>query len=330
MRCLALGEAWQEAGGAVTFACARIPTPLRARLERDGIEVVQLSSDIGSTSDAGDTVALARSVGATWVAVDGYGFGTPFHRAVVEGGLRLLALDDEGSSQPQIAHLLLNPNLHASDRDYPELAAHTQLLLGSRYAPLRREFRNRAPCPREAPEEARRILVTFGGSDPTDGIGSTLRALELMRWPELEARVVVGPANPRADLLESRVPEGDTRVTFVHRSANLREGMEWCDLAIAAAGSTCWELAFMGVPMIVVAVAENQVRIAESLAAMGAARSVGWHAEDMDKALRAALEGLRWSPDARGGMARRAQELVDGAGAPRVVHRMREVAGLPA
>jgi spore coat polysaccharide biosynthesis predicted glycosyltransferase SpsG len=151
-----------------------------------------------------------------------------------------------------------------------------------------------------------------------------------MSWPELEARVVVGPANPRAELLESRVSEGAARVTLVHRPANLREGMEWCDLAIAAAGSTCWELAFMGVPMIVVAVAENQVRIAESLAAAGAAHSVGWHAEDTGAALRTALEGLRRSPDARDGMARRAQELVDGAGAPRVVSRMREMAGLPA
>jgi UDP-2,4-diacetamido-2,4,6-trideoxy-beta-L-altropyranose hydrolase len=47
------------------------------------------------------------------------------------------------------------------------------------------------------------------------------------------------------------------------------ELMVWSDLAITAAGSTCWELAFMGLPSIFVILAENQVEIALQLAAEG-------------------------------------------------------------
>jgi len=55
------------------------------------------------------------------------------------------------------------------------------------------------------------------------------------------------------------------------------ELMAWADLALAAGGSTNWELAFMGLPRVIITVAENQSAIAQLLGKMGVTISLGWH-----------------------------------------------------
>ena len=47
------------------------------------------------------------------------------------------------------------------------------------------------------------------------------------------------------------------------------EVMAGADLAIAAGGSTNWELAFLGLPSMIITVAENQSAIAQQLGKMG-------------------------------------------------------------
>ena len=53
--------------------------------------------------------------------------------------------------------------------------------------------------------------------------------------------------------------------------------MLWAELAITAAGSTCWELACLGVPAVTIVTAENQRGIAASLSHAGITQDAGWH-----------------------------------------------------
>ena len=56
---------------------------------------------------------------------------------------------------------------------------------------------------------------------------------------------------------------------------NMPSLMNWADLAITAGGSTSWELAFMGVPNLIINFAKNQVSNSEQLHDSGLAMNLG-------------------------------------------------------
>ena len=138
MRCLALAPAWQDAGGDVTFAASSLGDTLRRRLIDEGVRVVDLDAPPGSRLDTEATVHHARQAGADWVVADGYDFDAAYQRCVHESGLKLLVLDDYGHAEHYHADLVLNLNLDAEESLYAHRDPATQLLLGTRYALLRR------------------------------------------------------------------------------------------------------------------------------------------------------------------------------------------------
>jgi UDP-2,4-diacetamido-2,4,6-trideoxy-beta-L-altropyranose hydrolase len=100
---------------------------------------------------------------------------------------------------------------------------------------------------------------------------------------------------------------------------DLSESMAWADLAVSAAGSTCWELAFMGTPAAVIITAENQVRLAEELSKLGVVANMGWADHITARALAATVKGLLASGSQRTQMSLLGQGLVDGDGVDRVI-----------
>ena len=68
MRCLALAQAWQDAGGNVAFAMAESTPAIDARLRSEGMEIVHLDVSPNSLRDAQDLAALALDRQAAWVS----------------------------------------------------------------------------------------------------------------------------------------------------------------------------------------------------------------------------------------------------------------------
>ncbi|HSO33851.1 MAG TPA: UDP-2,4-diacetamido-2,4,6-trideoxy-beta-L-altropyranose hydrolase, partial [Labilithrix sp.] len=258
MRCLALAEAWLEGGGAVTFAMSEVPDALVSRIERAGARVARVAAPE-------DAARLARELGARFAVVDGYHLGAAHQDALAGAGTRLLVVDDAGETATAAAALVLNQNAHASPSLYGTLGSGPELLLGLGYVLLRREFRasGAAPPARITPELARRVLVTFGGADTAQ---LTPRALEaLAPLDGLDVLVLAGAANPHAS--ELRPPAGARATVRIEIDASdMAEKMRWADLALIAAGSTSWELAACGVPMIAVVAADNQRGVAAAIA----------------------------------------------------------------
>ena len=243
MRCLALAQAWQDAGGQVTFLSAALPPGLESRLNAEGMTLVTLDAD------AAQTALVAQELGADWVVLDGYHFDAGSQRALKDAGARLLVLDDNGDSDAYSADLVLNQNVHARAEWYASRAPDTRLLLGTRYALLRREFRVRHDRPRGTPKVARKVLVTLGGSDPDNVTLKVLDALALIRAESLDVTVVVGGGSPHRASLEDAAARMPFPVRVVVNAANMPELMAWADVAISAAGSTVWELAFSRRPV---------------------------------------------------------------------------------
>jgi UDP-2,4-diacetamido-2,4,6-trideoxy-beta-L-altropyranose hydrolase len=314
MRCLALAEAWIDSGGQVVFASNALPDPIAARIAATGARI----ATVGTPAE---TAALAREIGARFAVVDGYHLGADEQDALVATGARLLVIDDRGETATAAADLVLNQNASATPELYPTLDA--QLLLGLGYVLLRREFRVAPPNHHHVPEVARHVLVSFGGADTANLTPLAIEALAPLDG--LEVLAIAGMANTHtADLV---VPTGaHAAIRIVPFVEDMAVHMRRCDLAIVAAGSTCWELAACGVPMIAVAVADNQLAVAESLGKLGI--GVPLTLDGLDAAtLRGMISSLAHDEIWRGHMARKGREVIDGQGALRVAAALRRHGG---
>jgi UDP-2,4-diacetamido-2,4,6-trideoxy-beta-L-altropyranose hydrolase len=321
MRCLALAQAWQERGGSVSFALAQHTPALLERLTAEECLVYTLHCEPGSSSDAAQTLALAQQIGATWIVIDGYHFSAAYQQAIKAAGVSLLVIDDYGHAEHYYADLVLNQNVSASESLYTSREPYTRLLLGTRYTLLRREFWAYRGWKREVPDVARKILVTMGGGDPDNVTLKVIHALNQVAQEPFEAVVVVGGSNPHIEALQEAVDD-KPHINLAQDVANMTEHMTWADLAIAAGGSTCWELALFGLPMLLIPIADNQLPIANKLGELGIALVVGWYADVSSDTLALAINRLIQEQETRLRMSHAGQALVDGEGGERVVEEM--------
>jgi UDP-2,4-diacetamido-2,4,6-trideoxy-beta-L-altropyranose hydrolase len=317
MRCLALAEAWQDAGGNPIFALASSTLSLLARVSVEQFEYVCIPAKAGSPEDAKCTADLSRSRGASWIVLDGYVFGPAFQRQVNAGGAKLLCIDDNAEAGEFHSDIVLNQNLHALEAMYSRRETATRLLLGPRFAMLRREFKKCRDWNREIPPVARRVLVVMGGSDPQDLSSRVLQALQNLDLDGLEVRVAASGSNPRVSTLQ-QLCEKFPGVARLEVDAAMPDLMAWADLAVAAAGSTCWELCMLGLPAIVIDAAQNQVAIARELSREKIAIHVPL-LQATTQTLAKRIYSLAMNPELRRSMSQAGARLVDGRGADRVV-----------
>lgn len=322
MRCFALAEALRDAGGRTAGFLMSVPPPaFVGRAEAAGLPVLALRAEPGSSSDASETAQLAGELGSAWVVIDGYHFGGAYQDALTRGAAKVLALDDHGHADHYAADLVLNQNLGADEALYGRRAERTELLLGSRHALLRREFRLWAEPRPPVPERATSLLVTLGGSDPDNLTGRVLDALSLVPWP-LSVSVLVGAANPHGRELDEAARRCEQAVELVFDARDVPERMARADLAVAAAGGTSWELARIGTPQIAIVLADNQRPAGQALGQHQLAVVLGWHEELSTRNVADAVMKLADDHAARDRLARRGRELIDGRGADRVLARM--------
>jgi UDP-2,4-diacetamido-2,4,6-trideoxy-beta-L-altropyranose hydrolase len=194
-------------------------------------------------------------------------------------------------------------------------------LLGLQYAMLRREFRAWRE-PRRDKVEGSKVLVILGGSDPANLMLRVVQALDCVGLAALDATIVVGGSNPHTLELESAVAKSKVRLRLLRNVTSMPELMAWADVAVSAAGTTALELAFMGVPTILVTVADNQRSNARAGAKLEIALNLGDLAQASPVQLAAAVRELITDSGRRTRMTNNARTLVDGLGAERVAARL--------
>lgn len=318
MRCLALAQAWQDAGGDIMFIMATKAPLLEPILKSEGIEIIYIPVKIGSVEDARETVNLSCKFNANWVVADGYKFAGEYQKIIKDNNLNLLIIDDYGHAKHYYADIVLNQNISADEGLYLHRESYSQLLLGVKYTLLRREFWQWQGWKKEIPTVACKILVTLGGSDADNVTLKVIQALQLLKLDYLEAVIVVGGSNPHYEQLKSVCLHGKFSIHLKRNVKNMPELMAWADMAIAGGGSTNWELAFMGLPSIILVLADNQQRVAEKLSTMKITVNLGCYESVSSTEIALALKALMDAPKARMKMCQQGQKLVDGGGAKKI------------
>ena len=323
IRCLALAQTFRDQGESVLFLSAKHPHPdCLKQLAVEGIRHQTLQSQIGSTVDAKKTSAFALAYGADLIILDGYSFSSSYQSCLKQAGHRLLLIDDFCHLEEYCTDFILNQNSLVLKNRYHAQKNKPNVLLGSTFALLRREFLKSKVTKLRIKEKS--LLVMFGGSDPFGLTEKTLLSLipafKPLR-PHCQIHVVIGSHNQRyAKILKLTRP-----YSWIHvkkNPLNLISIMKNSTAALTAAGSTCWELAYLGVPMMAIVVAKNQTLLAKTLQSHKAAHILR---DPINfKALGHSLLAFLKNGKELAQMIKSQRRLVDGKGSLRVYHTLKQ------
>ena len=201
-----------------------------------------------------------------------------------------MAIDDL-ANRVHDCDLLLDQNLHPNPQTYAGLVpSRCKVLLGPEYALLRDEF-SKTDRAQKIRNEIERVLIFFGGSDLSNQTSKAIKAIASLKKENLKVDIVIGAANAHQDQIKELVK--DHGYHLHQQINNMAELMSKADLAIGAGGSTTWERLYMGLPTVVIAIAENQIKIAQECNRQGLVKYLGWHEEvsedDLSQSLREIL-----------------------------------------
>lgn len=263
------------------------------------------------------------------ILVDSY-FVTDAYLAALGRRAYVVLMDDMGTHRYP-ADCVVNYNAPADQEAYRELyrGSETELLVGSRYVPLRRQFysyesavhggqENLLP---EAP--VRDVLITAGGGDSENIAG---RILERLYSKEYSFHVVSGRFHPCFRELEAMGRAHDN-ICIHHDVKDMAALMRRCQAAVTAGGSTVYELAALGVPFICFSYAENQEALTEYVGRRRIGGFAGaWHKnrEGTCEAVGRLFEELAADPLLRRSYSAAGREMTDGRGARRLACEIAE------
>jgi UDP-2,4-diacetamido-2,4,6-trideoxy-beta-L-altropyranose hydrolase len=342
MRCLTLADGLKEQGAKVCFLSRYLPEHLASILAKKNHGLVRLVGGCGQESDGklahshwlGTSVEIdaqecIRSLGSQswdWLVVDHYALDARWESKLRQVVGKILVIDDLADRQHN-AEVLLDQNLYPdmAQRYVGLLSSGCHAILGPSYALLRREFREARiyASPRNA--GVRRIFIFFGGSDLTNETEKSLMAVAALRGLGISVDVVVGAGNSHYEAIEAICIS--MKGTRLYRQVdNMAQLMSKADLALGAGGSTTWERCALGLPALVISVADNQIAIADGVDRIGAHRYLGLSRNVSVVQLTAAIEAVSSKTEILEKMSHSASALVDAKGCERVVETLKEFA----
>jgi UDP-2,4-diacetamido-2,4,6-trideoxy-beta-L-altropyranose hydrolase len=336
MRSLTLAQTLSDAGAEVAFVARRHEGNANDLLRTRGFAVAELTTPqagrppaahpayaawVGADweDDARETRAAMRALGARpdWLIVDHYGLDQRWEAQLRPEVARIFAVDDLADRRHD-CDLLLDQNLveDLATRYVGKLPDRSAAMLGPRYALLQPVYADlhHQVAPRTG--AVRRVCIYFGAADLYDLTQLALRAFLNLSRQDIQADVVIN--DDTTDAAELRAcAAGHANVRLHTRLPSLAHLLARADLAIGAAGATSWERLCLGVPALVITLADNQRPVAAALQSRGLICWLGHHDEvDLAELQDALARHIARGADTASSRAGRA--VVDGAGVRRV------------
>lgn len=344
MRCLTLARVLRDAGGDCHFITRAHSGHLADRIKAEGYSLTLLGAPQGSApegppshaawagvpweQDAHETRDALIPDRPDWLVVDHYAFDARWHFAVRSVCDRLMVIDDL-ADRPLSCDLLLDQNLGREVSDYDALVpAECTRLIGPQFALLRPEFSQlrSAGIARRNSSSLSQILVTMGGVDSGNNMEDVLDALCRIELPAgLLVTVVMGAGAPYLAQIQARLHSLPFDAELLVDVDDMAQLMVKCDLAISASGLIVYELACMGVPMLLLPVSDIQRHVAREVARITPAHV----AEDwlIDPVSQIASEIQAWLKDmnTRKTVDPDSNNLINGTGSLQVLRSIIEV-----
>ncbi|WP_339227479.1 UDP-2,4-diacetamido-2,4,6-trideoxy-beta-L-altropyranose hydrolase [Oceanobacillus sp. FSL K6-2867] len=338
MRCLVLAEELRKKNVNVRFICRELSGNLIEYIKSKSFKVVSLSSPVHSNpeyndlkwlqlnweADALETIeAISNQPVSDWLIIDHYAFDKHWELTLRPMVKKIMVIDDL-ANRPHVCDLLLDQNLYKNlEKRYEKLIpSYTTRLLGPTYLLLRHEFRNIQYATKKK-DIVKRILVSFGGSDPTNETMKAISAIKLMNRPDITVDIVIGFSNQNYSAIKKYCKD-ISNISIHYQIDYLAELMAKADLAIGAGGSTTWERCYARLPAITIETAANQSEILSYLSELGVVCHLGRSEEVTEQDIANSIMNIINNPEIRKEMMTASESVMQDFNERLIVDRLLE------
>ena len=341
MRCLVLAETLRDQGHTVTFMCRELPGNINFHIINKNFSLISLpynESQQASLSiyslhqqwlgeirkiDIQQTLShLAQIDPIDWLIVDHYGLDLSWESQYRNYTKQLLVIDDLADRKHD-CDILLDQNYYRdpSLRYHNLLPYHCNTLIGPQYALIRSEFIEARKNITSRRKKIQRLMVSLGGSDNHNGTETILMGIQHLNRDDIHIDVVLGATSPNKEIIREFCAI-NKNFSFHCPAKNMAELMQDADLAIGSSGSTTWERCCLGLPSLVVKIAENQNEIIHQGLSIGIFNYLGEVSALDEHTVTDKLNDIIYKSEVLQAMSNNGMQLVDGLGAQRVVEKM--------
>lgn len=279
---------------------------------------------VSQAQDAAACAPILEAQSPDWLVVDHYALDTHWENALIPHYRKLMVIDDL-ADRNHACDLLLDQTFDRSANDYrPLVPEHCQLLCGAAYALLRPEFAALRPysLQRRAQPALRQLLINMGGVDKDNVTGQVLQSLDNCPLPaDCHITVVMGPTAPWISSVRAQAQALPWTTTVLVGINHMAQLMADSDLAIGAAGATSWERCCLGLPTLMLVLAENQKKIAKGLEYAEAVKLICL-TPDISAELKKLIENFNQNPSLLLKISKAAAHTISGQGLSATLHKM--------
>lgn len=316
MRCLAIAEGFKKKGEDSTFILS--DDNAVGLIESRGFKTFVINTDWRDMEGEIHTVsAYIKEHDIKKIIVDSYGATGKYLKSLNE--ITSVVYIDDLCRQVYDVDVLLSFTMWGMNESYYEnyKKNNTKLLIGTKYVPLREEFRNiRKNVNYEDRHTTYDIMITTGGTDTYNVAGRLIECLR-KKYPELNILV-----------LSSKIDIGlsDDKLTVIRHTDSMAELMTSSKVIVSAAGGTLYEVCACSVPTVTFSFADNQLEFAKRMSETGAVIYVGDARTNENIIHDISENAYKLINDKKqcGIMIEKMSDITDGCGVDRIVEKIQE------
>ena len=325
-RCINLAEVLRSRGNEVSFVCRDDEAKSFSALENRLFATVLLpmlsaGEVVNQQEDAQQTIQALLGKRPEWLIVDTYTLDKNWERLMRPHVAKIAVIEDL-SGREHDCDLLIDQNYsERSATSFDKFVPKTcEFLLGPRFALIGEQFRRLRELKSKPAPELKRMFIFCGGSDPQNLTQQSIDEISCSELSNIAVDVVIGAQNKTFD--RAAALKLNANIEIHDASGEFARIMSIADLAIGAGGTTSWERMCLGVPSIVVSIADNQNSACEKLGRDGLIDYLGRRSSLKSGALRNAVVKAKTNYASLFDQVERGQILVDGRGCERVAEVM--------
>ena len=326
MRCLALAQGLREVGVKPLFVTKDYePSVIELICRSEDIELIPAESSFAE--DASRTTEFAERYNVRLIVTDLSNTDSlvnleQYHRYLqaLKAADRFMIILDRLVETDFTRGLQIIPYYGAENMNLRPRGG-MKLLMGPKYFIFRQEFVEAARAKRDIKKDARNILVTMGGSDPSNLTMRIIKILAGMNRDPLNLRIVIGIlySDQVRQELESILAGHSGDYKLIMGSDNMADLMLWSDLAITGGGLTKYETAVTGTPSIIISQTAREAEMSTEFEKGGSALHLACISQIGEADIARAIEKLLEDNVLRSEMTKRGQAMVDGKGIRRII-----------
>lgn len=252
------------------------------------------------------------------IIIDSYLANTNFYEYISKN-FKLAIFFDDYNRIRYPKGTIVNGSIFSKEINYPK-SNYLKYILGTEYIPIRKEFWQVEN--KQINSEIKNIFITLGGDDVRN---ITPRIINILSeyFPDIEKNIIVNSNFNNIEEIKKN-SDSNTKAIFSPSPSYLKKLMFDADLAISSAGQTLYELCRVGVPTIMISVADNQEYNVKGWIESGVVEYVGdYNNNNLNKELKSLvikMKSLLYRKD----RSTKAQSLINGQGSKKIVEQILE------